>query len=285
MSRESRVDVCTLNIRVHTRHHPDEYTELWKMLFRLRAHVVRGHTGLMIGEAMSVTPGTSRSLIRGYFYKFLEIDRDEPWFDIESGEQAGQEDMSRIVIPDKLRPNLVEIPYVFDPVKHHLHFVARGGKTAISPMMVQRLIKGLAGTHKVQNRFESIDVTIVTDTADIDRLLALHALQSLEIVIDRPNPAERDDDETFYDRMRRRGVSREAHAYKKAPREQSIQPDEEMRDLAHVAAENGVVKVVGRDERNIRVAASSAEFPRRREFKYSKSQQTMLDALIAFILR
>lgn len=286
MSRKTQVEVCEINIRVHPTHEPKEYVALWRLLFKLRWHIVRGHTGLMIGEARPIDDGNGNMLIRGYLYKFLEIDREQPWFDLEQGKQARQEDMDRIVIPDELRPNLVEIPYVFDPARHRLHFVSRAGNVSISAAMVRRLIRELSLAKAVQERFEGgVDVSIVTDKKDIDRLLDIESLRSLTIVIERPNPTEPEDDETVYERMRRRNISRERHEYKKAPNEASIQPDDELRALAHIAAENGKVEVKGRDRMNRPIDASSDEFPKRKHFFYEKAQQLLLDALVSFISR
>ena len=284
MSRKTQAVVCEINIRVHPKHETSEYIALWKMLFQLRWHTVRGHTGLMIGGAKVINENDAKPLIRGYLYKFLEIDQDLPWFNMEQGKKAGEEDMERISIPAELRPNLIEIPYIFDPKNHRLHFVSKSGNIAISALMVRSLIKGLSKSEAIQERFPGgVDVSIATDKKDIDRLLQLHSLRSLVITIERPNPKEDEDDATVYERMRRRGISKERREYKKAPNENSIHPDEELYNLAHIAAENGKVEVTGRDQLNRPVEASSDEFPKRSYFFYQKTKQTILDALQNFV--
>ncbi|MGF7466535.1 DUF4747 family protein [Alcaligenes nematophilus] len=284
MSRKTQATVCELNIRVHPEHKPSEYIALWKILFNLRWHFVRGHTGLMIGESKLINEDSDEPLIRGYLYKFLEIDLDLPWFNTERGKKAGEEDLERISIPEELRPNLVEIPYVFNVKNHRLHFVSKSGKIAVSPMMVRNLIKDLSTAEAVQDRFPGgVDVSIATDKKDIDRLLNIHSLRSLTITIERPNPRESEDDATVYERMRRRGISKEIREYKKASNESSIHPDDEMFNLAHIAAENGKVEVSGRDASNRPIKASSNEFPKRKYFSYQKSMQTILDALQSFV--
>ena len=48
---------------------------------------------------------SDHSTVTGTMGRFTEIDRDLPWFDLESLDQASEDSVRRISIPVNLRPN------------------------------------------------------------------------------------------------------------------------------------------------------------------------------------
>ena len=122
MAKFRTIKAAGINVRLHTKHDPSEYKRLWEMLYRQKYTKTRGYTALMIGDMRHLNNEDESSPIVGYFYRFVNIDPSDPWFDIESQKKAKPGDVAQVVIPKNLKPSLMEIPYVFDLKKHKLYF-------------------------------------------------------------------------------------------------------------------------------------------------------------------
>lgn len=158
MARERHIRIGGINIRVHSKHAPSEYVDMWMAMHRLRRPRTRGATATMIGEARRRDDNPDAP-IYGYFYRFVDIDPDDPWFDIEQHKKAAEDDVAQVKIPKKLKPNLKEYPYVFDIVKHRLYFKTGGHDGGVSPGIVASLLEHLAAAPRIVERFGEIDVT------------------------------------------------------------------------------------------------------------------------------
>lgn len=277
-------EVSGINIRVHTKHSPEEYTELWRQLHRLRGTVTRSSNTLMIGEARSEDKEDPRALIYGSFYRFLDVKPDDPWFNIQTRKKATDEDVERVNIPHELKPNLVEIPYVFDVVKHRLYFVSKEKDIHVSPVSIHNFLNNLCERISIAERFGKVDLTVLTDKGQVDELLSWPVIRTLTIKIDRPNPNDYDDEAAFYEKLHRRRAESETRIYKKASTENSLIPDDEIRSLAHIAADNGEVEVSGQARNRSRMTASSKKFPLRIPASYITTLETLRDALKTVVL-
>lgn len=277
-------EVSGINIRVHTRHAPEEYTEFWKQLHRLRGTVTRSSNTLMIGEARSEDKEDHRALIYGNFYRFLDVKPDDPWFNIQTRKKASDEDVEKVNIPIELKPNLVEIPYVFDVVKHKLYFVSKEKDIHVSATTIHNFLSNLCERASIVARFGKIDLTVMTDKGQVDELLSWPVIRTLTIKIDRPNPNDYDDEAAFYEKLNRRHAESETRIYKKAATEISLVPDAEIRSLAHIAADNGEVEVSGKNKKLSSTTASSKNFPMRIVASYLTTVETLLGALKTVVL-
>lgn len=272
-------DVSGINIRVHSSHTPQEYSNLWKTLHAKRRFITHASNALMIGDVRSENPEDPTAPLFGYFYRFLEVDLDNPWFNIEKHKKASPTDVQAVNIPVELKPDLVEIPYVFDLRKHKLYFVSHETVADLSPQMVHKLLTRLTSYDDVRERFGRVDLTVMTDKGQVAEMLNWPVIRSLTIRIDRPNPTEEDDEAFFYDKLEARGAASEIRIYKKAPEAKTLVPDEEMKRLADMAADNGVVEISGVNPKRWSDKASSKSFPLRLKGNYDTTLFTLMDAM------
>lgn len=280
MARPRTIRIGALNIRVHTRHAPEEYVELWKTLVRLKGVKTRGVSALMIGGQRQITPGQADSPFFGYIYRFVNINPDDPWFDIERQKKADPADLAEVKIPAKLKPNLREIPYLFDPKRHRLYFATAGGDGGISPGLMKSLIDELGTYQTVLNRFQEMDSTVVVREGVLDELLKWPQIRDIKVVLERPNPTEFDDDEEFYERLKRRGLKKEEHRFVKAPEAETITPDDEMVAMFDRATTDGLYVQRGINPDGKIQTASSEEYPRIEVGEYDPDLQLESDAFI-----
>jgi hypothetical protein len=276
-------DVCGLNIRVHSEHKPTEYVALWTQLAETRQFVTHANTALMIGDVRYEDDSNPASRLYGYFYRFLDVDMDHPWFNIERHKKASEREVAGVSIPVELKPGLVEIPYMFDVVAHKLYFVAHETQADLSPRMVKKLLTALCSADDVVERFGTVDLTVVTDKGKVAELLKWPVIRTLTIELERPNPTDEEDEEYFYEKLAARRLASQTIIYKKAPEEITIVPDEEMKRLARVAANNGVVTVSGKNPQQESAKASSKEYPLALKGSYNPAQQSLMDALKSLV--
>lgn len=284
MARKRLFSVSGINIRVHKRGHgPEHYRDLWRMFWAQRQSIMHANTALMIGDIRFENEEDPESPIYGYLYRFLDIGRDEPWFDIEQHKQADPRDVSQITIPSKLKASLREIPYFFDVKKHKLYFIRNEKDTGISPWMVLKLIRRLGEAQLVIEKLGRVDATILTDQSKLEQLYSWQVIKTLEVTIERPNPTDYDDEREVFRRMQERGVSEERISFKKSPEADTIVPDDQMRGMIAIGADNGKVHAKGIEVTGKPAEISSTDIPRIERSQYDHNTTTLMDAFKAFV--
>lgn len=279
MGKDRTLRVGGLNIRVHTIHAADEYAALWKAFHRLRLPTRRGVNALMIGSAASLGQAAESPIV-GSFYRFTNINPDDPWFDIEQHKEANVNDVAEVNIPKKLKPNLKEYPYLFDLKKHKLFFKSGGHNGGISPSLVHKMLQNLSAQPRIAQRFGDIDLTVMTEHGALARLLKWPEISRIEVVLERPNPTDFDDDKSFYERLKRRNLKREVTTYIKANEEKTIMPDQEMRKMFDIAINNGKYTQKGRNAEGVMETASSTNYPLEEATSYDPEVTTERNAFI-----
>lgn len=286
VDRDRSFEVGVVNIRVHTRHAPEEYFALWKTLFRGKRIAIHSNTAIMIGEARSTDKDDESAPIVGSFYKFLNIDPSQTWFDIARKKKADEDDVSQISIPDYLKPNLTEVPYIFYPKKHRLYFVSKeGGSGHAAPRTIMRMLKRITEDRAVLDRFGKVDVTVVMERAKLEEIYRWKVIKRLELVIERPNPLDYEDEEVMFEYLQGLGAESEQRVWKKARDSRTLQPDAQIKMLAVIASENGKVVASGLDDKLQKISVSSDNFPMMRRGKYSPNTQTLLGALQDLVVK
>jgi hypothetical protein len=284
MARKRMFSVSGINIRVHKKGHAAQnYNQLWRTFWEQKRSVAHANTALMIGDIRFEAEGDPESSVYGYLYRFLEIRKDEDWFDIDKHKKADPNDVNKVQIPAQLKASLKEIPYFFDVKNHKLYFVRKEMETGVSPWMVLRLIQHLSADKVVLEEFGKVDATILTDQSRLEELYSWQVIKSLDITIERPNPVDYDDEIEVFKRMKERGVSEEKFGYRKAPEADTIDPDKEMRAIVKIGADNGSVNAKGIEVHGKPVEISSKDIPRIERRQYNHNTSTLMDSFKAFV--
>lgn len=283
MARPRGYQVGCINSRVHTKHAPDEYLELWRVFARARApYVWPSSLAVMIGEAVRRTNEPTDGMF-GHFYRFIHLDRDAGWFNILEHKPAEREDLAQIRIPANLQPNLRMLPYYFDINRHRLYFISKGAGAALSPGQVERLLKSLAEHENVVQRFGAVDIQIATEIDSVESLLRWPVLRNLSITLERPNATDFEDDERALRHLKALGARREVREYAKADDVGTLKPNEEMQAMARVAADNGRVHVEGTDPEGVSRGADSQHYPWKKNRHFQPATETLIDAFLGFV--
>lgn len=282
MAQERVIDVSGINVVTHP-HSPQGYVDLFRALFRLRRPVaVRGTQHLMIGDLRLADEDDPLQALMGEFYRFDQIDPDLPWFNLARHEEASDDEMAAIAIPDDLVPNLVRFQFVFFPRSHELYFVTKWGAHGLSARGLSRFLSRLCGAEQIVRRFGVVDLTVMPDHQQLERIFQTHRLAKLMIDVKKPNPDDNGaDEERVFGRLERQGARRITQVLTAEPAG-TIAPDDDTKVLAKVAAANGKVTAVGYTAAGERVNLSTSEAPWRAAVPYDPDFQTSEDALMDF---
>jgi hypothetical protein len=236
----------------------------------------------MIGESLPRSNEPSDGYF-GHFYRFVQLDKDAGWFNIDAHKPAEKDDLEQIKIPPNLQPNLKMLTYYFDVHKHRLYFVSRDSSASLSPGQVERLLKSLAERPSLVQRFGAIEIQIATEVETVTSLLTWPVLRNMCITLERPNPTDFEDEEAVFRRLQEMGARREVREYSKADEAKTLTPNGEMRSMAAVAADNGRVHVNGIDGNGVSRSADSQDYPWKKKRYYQPQIESQTDSFLGFV--
>ena len=281
MAREKFISIAQLNI-VALEHPNGTYIDLFKRAFQLKRPVkYRGSDYLMLGELYPLDRQDSQKGFTGKFYKFTHIDSHSDWFDFERHDTASLEEVSeKVTIPDNLKPNCVRYDFSFIASTHTLFFISKDGKKTIGPATVSKFLSTLFNAPEIVKTFGDIKITTIPEQESLDKIFSLHRLSNLIIDLHCPNP---DDPGSEEDRVEKRLKKQKAKSLRQvltALPNETIEPDEDTKLYARVAARNGKVIGSGKTSTNISVELSTADHPKIHTLKFDPTVETELEVLL-----
>lgn len=281
------IPLAGINIVTHP-HSPGGYVELLLAMFAERRHVpMRGAQHLMFGEIRPISDSGPEDGLFGRLYRFVFIDRDASWFNVSRHDEATPEELSKINLPEELRPNTETFDFVFYPKGHSFYFNMRSGNKvngkhhALGVGQVVKLLKTLAALPSIENRFGVAEITAFPAQEQLEKILSIHSLGKLLIEVSKPNPDELGQAQAkVFGRlagMKARKLRQELVAEKN----ESIAVDDDTRTLAQVAASNGKVVGYGYTVNHQKVEESTLAKPWTERVPYDSDIQSEADALIS----
>lgn len=277
MTKPRTVSYTAFNIRTHP-HSPQTYVDLFNRAFSLKRQVnLRGETYCILTE---IKPFKEGSLIgiSGEVAKFTKIEVDK-WFNIETLRAAEEDETQKIIIPEELRPNFTSFNFVFVPKNHYLIIEIKDSFGQISPKMLEVYFRSLFNSAEIVEEFNTVELTLVPRTDQLESVLSLKRINSLEIVIRRPNTDGLEDlEDEVLGRLNNQNAEEEVIILK-AQKGRSLEADERTIALGHIAQLNGEVKTIGQDESGKRIEKSTRQHPFVETGQYLPNEMTAKDFL------
>jgi hypothetical protein len=263
MARERTIEVCVLNIELPAPHSTRRYEALFSALFELRRPVkVRGDQSLIISSIER-----DGEFFRGSVGRFLEINVNLPWFDLDTLDKADDNTKSQISIPEALRPNYVVFWYQFSVRAHKFVFETYGKNVSVSPKLVLKFIRHLVRDSAIVRQFGIINVSMIQSNEALEEMLALPTLKSLVIEYRLPNPDDQDFDREMEERLRREHARR-LITQLDSDGSGSLVPNRDTKKLARAALNHGHVVARGVDPNGQSVRLSSEDHPFTKRLRY-----------------
>lgn len=280
MAHERKIPISALNIAMHEPHSPSAYVDLMLGLYAMRRIVnVRALTGVLIGSMYPLDKKYPDRGLVGEIYQFTNLDQKEPWFDVNALDEATEEEVKEIKIPEHLKPHLARFSYVFFPHGHRLYVQVRNKSRSLGIQNVLKLFRVLLDDPSAPQA-PPVEITVEPDRDTIGHILKIKYLRRLEIKLVRPNPDDLSAAERRLLRKLSRQDARQMDVNLYAESDGSLDPDKETITLAKVAASNGAVIGHGRDAANNPVAKSTVDQPWREVAHFDEDVQTEQAAII-----
>ena len=280
MGHKRKIPISALNIAMHEPHSARAYVELMNNLYNLKKIVnVRALTGVLIGSMYPLDKKHPDSGITGEIYQFTNLDQSEPWFDVNALDEATEEELKEIKIPEHLKPHLARFTYVFFPHGHRLYVQTRNKNRTLGIQTVQKFFRLLLADQSAPTT-PPVEVTVEPDRDTISQILRIKYLRRLEITLVRPNPDDLNAAEKRLLRKLSKQDARQMDVNLYADSNSDLTPDIETITLAKVAASNGAVVGHGRDAANNPVKRSTIDQPWREVAHFDQDVQTEQAAII-----
>lgn len=259
MARNVKITAGVLNVRLHP--HPDGiYSDFLRELYSLKKPVrIHGDRWAMISLIDRRKPEDGN--IAGLITTFTKIDMDQPWFDAQNLEEASNEIIAKITLPDSIFPNASTFNFVFDTKNHKIYIQTYSRGKTFSINLANNLFQRLSDDLSITAKFGEAAIDIVQSKVGLDRIFALPVLKKITFILNKPNADVFDDDfdeniEAYLQETR----TKKLEIGLTAETGQSIQPNRSLRRVGASALEHGVVVGEGRDGDGPAVR-SSKEFP------------------------
>lgn len=275
------IRISQINIAMESPHSPERYVELFRKAKRLKQPIgLRGDEAAILGPMDFSKAEESKGYISGEIYKFLNIDETAKWFNTLKNEPATEEETSAIVIPRELRPNLKTIEFVFHPKNHKLFFINKDRHHTLSPKFAEKFFQKLFDLVTQINNLPSVTVTAVPDKESIEQIFSIPTLKKVEITLARPNPDDFEAAERKFLKKLEKQKAKRIETTLVALPGHSLQPDEDTRLLATVAASNGKVVGYGLDSHGKRIHESTKDKPMDLPYTVNSEVEVSSDVLL-----
>lgn len=254
MARPSKIEVSAINIRIPSDHDRD-YVALINFLSNLKVGV-----RVWSDNFVAISYFNPETQV-GVFSKYTEIDVDGEWFDVENFDIASAEDVSKVVIPDNLRPNHSAFYFHLSPSDHVVSFQTYSESKTLSAKSVEKFFHEALQRSDVRAQFGFVEADVIQSYEAVDEILGLPLLKDLTITIRRPNSDDVSKDlaKEIEERLREQKGEEYVEGLRSKDAD-GLQPNERTRKLAQVAAENG--KVSARNiENGLMVSHDTSEKP------------------------
>ena len=276
MARKRTLETGVVNIKTHP-HSKKKYANLFEKTHKLsQPGKIRGSDWGMFGTMHDLQTDEDEHVKIGRFYKFLNIDPRGDWLDIRHRKPLNaDEDEAVPIVPEYLKPNLKECPYVFYPKEHRLFFDAK----ILKPNSMRTLLNTLFSAEKIFNEFGKVDIEVESTSEIINRILAIPRITRLSIDFSFPNA---DDLEGTAKKVVKRFKKRNIRRHKQVStttHPDGIEADIEMKAMMNVAKSNGRVTAVGY-EKSKRIVRSTVNHPMIEPSQYDPEVESVHDVML-----
>lgn len=282
------VRTMTASVAAHP-HSAEIYSKLLraaaqKVGGKFRAYRIHGDRFAMLINVSKPAPNAAGSIKLSSFFgsivTFTRVDVDGPWVNVETGDLIGDEERAAINIPAGLHPNRKEFRFRFY-LDRHLMVVENKNETGtLAPSGLLKLLEQAFAQPHIRQEYGDVHVTILPERRTIEKILRSR-IRRIHLIIETPNPGDdiEEEEQNIERRLEEMHARRMEETYV-AKTGQTLQPDEELKERARVAADSGSVSaIVLRDgsDRLVRTM-STQQSPRIDEETYDPKHELAIGA-------
>ncbi|CAM3685916.1 MULTISPECIES: DUF4747 family protein [Pseudoalteromonas] len=257
---ELKTSAGALNITID-KHLPTEYKKLFESAFALKKQVnIRGTTwGLLCAQSKVKDIKADVPAISGDIFKFTQIREDADWLNLNTNDFATDADLAEINLPENLKPNSTRFTYFFFPESHTLVYEAYYKGNELTPNTAVDFFKKLLNSAELQEDFGEVNVIHFPEKEAVQKALQLMHKRTIHMIINNPN-AFGEIEKRYLKKAEKRQIAK-VETKITAKTGESIQVDQELRNEAKIAANNGSLVVKGYDGKGTPRIISTKDMP------------------------
>lgn len=258
MARKKKLKLGVINIVLQP-HSKERYIELIENAFKGKVGIkIFGQHYAMPVKIQEHDIKIEEGYILGKIHRYTEIDKDQPWLDIIDNKHITDENGKPIPqVDEDVKPNSKTVFFMFLIDSHRLVFDTDG----ITHNLMLNFFKSLFNKAPLGRiRKEEVTVNLETSLETIEEMLAVYKINTVDILINKPNPDDLSSREGRVKEKLRKMHASEMSVVVKSKDDELI-PDEDTRILMNVAKSNGKVVLTGKDEEGKKVVESTESHP------------------------
>jgi Domain of unknown function (DUF4747) len=269
MGKRQKLEIGGLNIKVHP-HEDGAYGDLIDLAYKIRkiAKVYGDRYGLITMLDRSDGEG---DMAYGVMSTFLELEMGGEWFNTSTMDEASENDIRQIVIPENLRPNLKTFRFAFNLKRHELIFEHYSEGDRLTHASALNFFRNVFTDKRIQKKFGNVMVSTIMDRGGIEQIFSIPRITELNIYIEKPNSDLWGDDfeEHFEEHLEDKGARSMDLSYRAEPG-MGITRDEDLDRLIRASLNNGRASAKGYGPEG-HMKVSTEKFPRVVQEKYEDS--------------
>ena len=283
MSGQNTLEYCALNVVTHP-HSPEKYITLFKTALRQRnLGIINKNNSAIITSVYETNESVGKwktTPLEGEICKFMNIDQDSDWFNLETNKIAKEHEKNSISIPENLKPNSQRFSFIFFPDIHILFVEIKDRKNKTSPSVVRKAFESIFNYQNTKKLFKRIDITVLPQSDKVEEALNLKVLEKIEYRVTRPNPDHVPvDEEEYLNDLDAQDIDEIVKTiYGQQGGSIKLKKNEE--DIVRIASRNGYVKARGQDAYGNKKKVDTHEHPWVKKQKYNPNLQTAWNAII-----
>ncbi|MBB5878212.1 DUF4747 family protein [Xanthomonas sp. 3498] len=259
MAVQQVIQVGAINVVLHP--HPDGiYERLLRAAYKSRqvAQVYSDRSGI-ISQLYTVKEQGEVVALEGVISTFTKFDPSLPWFNAKTADDASDDDLGALEVPDYLMPNHRKCQFYFDTRGHLFLFETTSRKGGVAPRSMLKFLQGILWTPGLITNFGMVRLTVVPDAKTLDEVVDWKQIRTLKLQAHRPNPDYDEDDLREFEESLDDQNAEALELKLSAQPNSFLEPSERTRILAAIAADNGYVEAHGLDPLGRREVRSTRE--------------------------
>ncbi|EHD12925.1 hypothetical protein CIN_21710 [Commensalibacter intestini A911] len=284
MSKKKLIEVIVVNIAATP--HPDGvYFKLFETAAGKRVEYASNGEKLARFSQPKVIQ-EHKSFFEGHLLTWTEVSKNKDWVDLNSEKLLDDtEKNSKLKMIDSISKDYglsaYRFNYVFNTQDHKLYIERKNSQQkVIMPNQIKSILKKLMSFEMQDKNAPAVEITIIPENGVVDNILELSGLNKLSIGIVKPNPDATSDDvrEKVLARLNDQNAHKAEYILFKDQKEDRLTPDQETKNLAIVAAEDGFVRGEGVDNNGVKTKLSTEDKPKIIQFE-NNPNETLLSKL------
>jgi hypothetical protein len=265
MATLKKLTVGAINITIHP-HTAEKYIEVIKKAGKNKTPVkLRKDLFGTLTNVKQFSDGAFKECkvqpVEGDLIKYVDINLQGNWWDIETKDVANDVDKEKINIPKNLKPNLEVLSFIFFPDEHLLIYESYETSNSLTPSYAEKIVRNALNSPDIVSKYGIINVKHHPETDAVDKLIELKKITNIQLETRRPNPdglksAER----KVHDRLAKLNAKTEIKEYK-ADENEFLTPDIELTNEIKIAARNGEASLVNINENDRKELHSTKSHP------------------------